>query len=113
DGGHDQADDHAEDDGTEKIEERQKQSKRQNAEDGNPDDVFAPDSVAHRAADDGARGHGAEKNEKMELSVLQRHVEFAHQVKRVIAHQAGQVEKLRKHQSHEDGKRQRNFAAGQ
>src|SRR6266851_1224199 len=62
-GGQDQADDDAENAGPEKIGVGQQQSERQNAENGNPDDVFAADLVAHGAADDGAGGDGAEKNE--------------------------------------------------
>src|SRR6267142_2525144 len=78
----------------EKIGVGQEQSERQNAKYGSPDDVFAADFVAHGAADDGAGSDGAEKNEKVELSALNGHVKFGHQIKRVIAHQTGQVEKL-------------------
>ena len=37
------------------------------AEDGEPDHVLAPESVANRAADDGAERHGAQENEQVKL----------------------------------------------
>src|SRR6267142_2864172 len=80
----------------EKVGVGKEQSEWQNAENGDPYDVFAADFVAHGTADNGAGGDGAEKNKKVELSALKRHVKVAHQIERVIAHQAGQVEKLRK-----------------
>src|SRR5258708_2780578 len=97
----DQADDDAEHAGPEKIGIRQQQCEGKNSENGDPDDVFAADFVAHGAANKSAGGDGAQKNEKAELGSLNRHVELGHEIKRVVAHQAGQVEKLRKHERYQ------------
>ena len=55
------ADDHAEDAGPEQVRIGQHQGERQHAEDGAPDDIFAPDAIANGSADDGARRNGARR----------------------------------------------------
>jgi len=63
----------------------QEQSERQNAEYGNPDDVFRP--ILSPTGPPMMVRRARQENEKVELSALQGRVKFPHQIKRVIAHQ--------------------------
>ena len=76
-----------------------------------PDDELAPDAVADRSADDGARRHRGQKQEQVELRVLHRHVKLVHQVEREIVGQADQVEVLGEDQRDQDGHGQDHFCA--
>src|SRR4029077_17509636 len=89
-----EADDHAKKAGPEKIGVGQDQGEREYAQDGAPDDVFTADSIAYRATDESSRGDRSEKHEEVQLRILKGKVKFAHQIKRVVVHQAGEIEEF-------------------
>ena len=78
------ADDHGEHAGPEKVCVRKRERKRRDAEDRNPDDELASVTVADRPAEDRADGDGKEKEEEMELRALDREMEFVDHEKGVV-----------------------------
>ena len=75
--------------GPEQIGVGQHQGERQRPQDGNPDHIFAPEMVAHRAARQGAHRHRRQEHEQMHLRRLHRNAEGVDQVEGVIAADAG------------------------
>jgi len=100
--GEDDADKNAEDARPKQIDVRQNQTEGENAKNGAPDDVLAADFVADGSADESPGGDGAKKKEEMQLGIVDGNVKLVYQIEGVVAHQAGQIKKLREHQRHED-----------
>src|SRR2546429_1725890 len=74
-------------------------------------DVCSSD-LAPRPADERPGGHRAQKQKQMQLRILNREVEFVHQVERVVAHQACEIKELGKHQRHENREAPADLPAG-
>ena len=96
------AGEHAEDDRPGEAEVRQRQGKGGDAENGYPDDAFAPEAVAERSAGDRACRDGEEKCEQAHLRSLHGDVESADEIERVIVGQAHQVEIFRDDEKDEE-----------
>src|SRR5229473_3483275 len=92
--GQDEAYDDAEDAGPVEIGIGQDQSEGKDAQDRAPDDIFAANFIAHRAADESSRGDSSKKEEEVQLRILNGEVKLAHEIKRVVIHQTGEIKKL-------------------
>src|SRR5688572_25621191 len=91
----------------------EREGERRHAEDRNPDDRFAADAIAHGSAEEGAGGNGGEKNEEMQLRVLNGEAEFLDEEKRVVAAHAREVEILRENEHDQNGQGEDDALAGQ
>src|SRR5450830_1730450 len=109
--------DHADDDGQyaspEQVGIWQHQRERRHTQDRYPDHQFAADAVTDRAADHGADGDRKQEHEQMNLCILHRQLEFADQIKREVARQAGHVKVLGKDQQQQDADRLDHLLARQ
>src|SRR4051812_23788538 len=70
--GENDPDDCGEDDGRREPDIRKDQCERGDAENRKPNDVLAAEAIAEWAADDGTGGYGEQKNEKIDLCLLDR-----------------------------------------
>ena len=82
--GENDPDDHGENAGPEKVGVRERERKRRDTEDRNPDDQFASVTIADRSAEDRPERDGKEEKEQVQLCALDREMEFVDKVKGVV-----------------------------
>ncbi len=76
-----------------------------------PDHSLAANAIADRSSDQSAGSHRAQEDEEVNLRTAHGNVKAGHQVKRVVAGEAGQIEILGEDQRDQNGDR-RSHAPG-
>jgi len=73
---------------------------------------LAADLVAHRTTDKSSRSDGAKKQREMELGIVDREMKSVHQVKGVVADQAGQIEEFENMRATKIARQKATFLVG-
>ena len=117
DGGECRGDDESDDDGERdragQVRIGQQQGEGRSPEDGAPDHVFTPETVAQRPAGDRADSRCPEECEEAVLRPLHRDPEFIHQEECEVVGHAGDVKVFREYQHAQDAQGEADFAFSQ
>ncbi len=92
---------------------RQQQRKRRHAQEGHPDHGLAPYAVAHRAAREGARRHGRQEGEQVQLRLLHGQGKALDQIEGEVVGKGRDVDELGEHQHADHGHRADDLRAVQ
>ena len=108
--GDDESDDDGEHDRAGQVRIGQQQGEGRSPEDGAPDHVFTPETVAQRPAGDRADSRCPEECEEAVLRPLHRDFEFIHQEECEVVGHAGDVKVFREYQYAQDAQCEADFA---